>query len=107
MGEHMAWTQDAVLLIQYRAKDHIGIDESLHQDIGLPILTEGNGATRTLFLILAIDVDWFDESHFLAFLHSISRGGIVGTNYGYTFLVSSLLEENDHIVQGLYRLHGP
>ena len=106
MGEHMAWAQDAVLLIQYRTKDHIGIDQPLHQDIGLTVLTQGDGPTGTLVFIVTIDVDGFDESHLFTFLHSITGGGIIGTNYGYTFLVSPLLEEDNHVVQGLYRLHG-
>ena len=105
MGQHMTWTEDAVLLIQYRAQDDIGIDEALHEDIGLTILTERHRPTGTLVLIVTIHIDGFDKSHLLAFLHGITGTGIIGTHHRHTLLVAPLLEEHNHVIQCPDRLH--
>ena len=105
MGEHMAWTKDAVLLIQDCAQDDIGIDEALHEDIGLTVLTQCNRPTGTLVLIVTVHIDRFDKPHLLAFLYGITGTGIIGTHHRHTLLVASLLEEHNHVVQRPDRLH--
>ena len=105
MGEYMARTQDTRLTIEDGPQDDIGIDEAFHQDVGLAILTEGHSPTGAFFLVVTIDIDGLDESHLLSFLYSVTGAGIIGTDDGYTLLISSLLEEHDHVVEVLYSLH--
>ena len=105
MGQHMTRTEDAVLFIQDCAQDDIGIDEALHEDIGLTVLTQCNRPTGTLVLIVTVHIDRFDKPHLLAFLYGITGTGIIGTHHRHTLLVPPLLEEHNHVVQCPDRLH--
>ena len=101
----MAWAQDARLLVEDGPQYNVGIDESLHQDVGLAVLTECHGASGALILVVAIDVDRLYEPHLLSFLYCVTGAGIVGANHCYTLAVSPLLQEDNHVVQSLNRLH--
>ena len=105
MCQHMALAEDTVLLVENGTQQDIGIDESLHQDVGLTILTHCYSTTSTFVLVVAVHVDGFDESHLLAFLYCIARAGIVGTDHSHTFAVSPLLQEDNHVVKGSYWFH--
>jgi hypothetical protein len=105
VGEHMAWAQDAILLVEDGAQEGIGIDKAFHEDIGLAALTEFDGTAGALVFIVAIDVDRFDEAHLHAFLYGVAGTGIVGADDGYALLVASFLKEDNHVVQGLNWLH--
>ena len=105
MGEHMARTQDTRLTIEDGPQDDIGIDQTLHQDVGLATLTESHSPTGAFFLIVTIDIDGFDESHLLSFFYGVTGTGIIGADDGHALLITSLLEEHDHVVEVLYRLH--
>ena len=98
MGQYMTGTQDAFLFIEDGTQQDIGIDEPLHQDIGLAILTQGYGTASTLFLVVAIDVNGFDKSHFFSFFYCIAGTGVMGTYHSHTFTVSSLLQEDNHVI---------
>ena len=98
----MTRTDDTILLIQDSTQQHIGIDKTLHQNVGLAILTEGYSPTGTLLFVITIHVDRLDKAHLHTFLNGITGTGIIGTNNGHTLLVASLLEEDNHIIQGSY-----
>lgn len=105
VGEHMAGAQDAMLLVEDGAQEGIGVDESLHEDVGLAALAEIDGSAGALVLVVAIDVDRFDEAHLHTFLYGVAGAGITGADDGYALLVTSFLKEDDHVVQGLNWLH--
>ena len=105
MRQHMPRTDDALLLIQYRAQEHIRVDETLHQDVRLTALTQGHRPSRTFLLVVAVHIDRFDKPHLLAFLYGITGTGIIGTHHRHTLLVPPLLEEHNHVVQCPDRLH--
>ena len=105
MGEHVARAQDAILLVEDGAQEGIGVDESLHEDVGLAALAEIDGSAGALVLVVAIDIDRFDEAHLHTFLYGVAGAGITGADNGYAPLVTSFLKEDDHVVQGLNWLH--
>ena len=98
MGQHVSGAEDAFLLIQNGTQQNIGVDQTLHQDVCLAILTQFHSPTGTFFLVVAIDVDGFDKSHLLTFFYSIAGTCIIGTYHCYTFTVTPLLQEDDHVV---------
>ena len=73
MGEHVSRTQNAVLLVEDGPQEVISINKALHQNVGFAVLTHCHSATCTLVLVVAIDVDGFNEAHLLAFLYGIAR----------------------------------
>ena len=105
MRQHPAGTQDARLLIQNGAQQVVGIDESLHQDIGLTILAHRHSTAGTFVLVVAVNVDGLNEPHLLPFLNGIARRGIVGTHHSHALAVAALLQKDNHVVQSLDRLH--
>ena len=100
MGQYMTWTENALLLVENGAQQYIGIDESLHQNVGITVLTQGYCTTGTFVLVVTIHIDGFDESHLFTFLYCIAGAGVIGAHYGHTFAVSPLLQEDDHVVKG-------
>ena len=71
--QHMAGAQDAVLLVEDGPQQVVGVDEAFHQDVGLAVLAHCHSATGTLILVVAVDVNGFDEPHLLPFLNSVTR----------------------------------
>ena len=105
MGQHMALAQNALFLVQDGSKQHIGIDESFHQDVGLSTFAQCYRLACTLFFVVTVDIDGLNEPHLLAFFHCVAGAGIIGAYHGNAFLVSSLLQEDYHVVKCPDRFH--
>ena len=91
--------------VENGSQQHVGVDESFHQNVCFTVLTQCYSTTGTLVLVVTIHVDGFDESHLLTFLYCLACTGVIGAYYGYTLAVSPLLQEDNHVVKGSYWFH--
>jgi len=127
VGQHVAFGQDAGLLVEHDVEQGVGVDKALHEDVHLASLGHGDGLLRgfeavgglhemdvvgvgaqlVVFLHLgaATHEHSLDETNLQGAHNALLRVAIFGPNHSHTLTIAALRQVHHHIFKTLDCFH--
>ena len=128
MGEHLATRQYAPLLVEHGAQQCVGVQQSLHQQVGLALAHHGHSQLGCLYLRAGLDVahtaarpctdarllpdcrtiahkQGLDKSGLNRTHHGTGRGGIAAAHHSQTAHAAQTGQVGCHVIKSSDRLH--
>ena len=95
VGHDPALAQNASLLVEDGAQQHVGVDEAFHDDIGLATPYGLHGLAGCLCGIVRLEYQGCDDAVALSVGNGLVRRLVVGTNSSHSFFQMVCFQVSD------------